>query len=114
MRTCVIRPSRLRLLCYGLLSFGMLAVCCGAAFSKPGTEAAPFRVQVRVDGDQGLRNQMRGCLTRGLGDITDVLVTDDRPDYKFRIVAIAVVTESRKNVGLSISVLITSPFTGRV
>ena len=114
MRTCVIRPSPLRLLRDGLVSVGMLALCCSEAFSQPGREAAPFRVQVRVDGDQGLRSQVTGCLTRGLGEITDVLVTDDRPDYKLRIIAMAVVTQSKKNLGLSFSVLITSPYTGRV
>jgi len=114
MRTCMSRRSRLWLLRRGLLGLGMLALCGSAVFSEPPPEAAPFRVQVKVDGDQGLRSQMTGCLTRGLREITDVLVTDERPDYKFRIVAIAVVLESRKNVGLSISVLITSPYTGRV
>jgi hypothetical protein len=113
MRTGVTRPS-LGLLRYVILNVGMLAICSSAAFSQPGPDVAPFRVQVKVDGDQGLRSQMTGCLTRGLGEITDVVVTDDRPDYKFRVIAMAVVTESRKNVGLSISVLITSPYTGRV
>ena len=113
MRTCVIRLSR-RPLRYGLLSFGVLAVCCSPAFAAPRVDAAPFRVQVRVDGDQGLRSQVTGCLTRALGEIPDVLVTDDRPDYKLRIIAMAVVTQSKKNLGLSFSVLITSPYTGRV
>jgi hypothetical protein len=114
MRTCVNRASRLRPIRQGLLVVALLALCGSAAFSEPRDEAAQFRVQVKVDGDQGLRSQMTGCLTRGLREITDVLVTDERPDYKFRIVAIAVVLESKKNVGLSISVLITSPYTGRV
>lgn len=105
---------RLRLLRHALLGLGVLGLCGSAAFSEPAPQATPFRVQVKVDGDQGLRSQITGCLTRGLREITDVLVTDDRPDYKFRIVAIAVVLESKKNVGLSISVLITSPYTGRV
>jgi hypothetical protein len=114
MRTCVSRRSRLWPLRHGLLGLGVLALCGSTAFSEPAPEAPPFRVQVKVDGDQGLRGQMTGCLTRGLREITDVVVTDERPEYKFRIVAIAVVLESRKNVGLSISVLITSPYTGRV
>jgi hypothetical protein len=114
MRTCMNRRSWIRLLRRGLVGLGMLALCGSAVFSEPAPEAAPFRVQVKVDGDQGLRSQMTGCLTRGLRDITDDLVTDEGPVYMFRIVAIAVVLESRKNVGLSISVLITSPYTGRV
>jgi hypothetical protein len=113
MRTCVIRTLVSLLRC-GILSLCVLALCCSAAFSEPGRESAPFRVQVRVDGDQGLRSQVTGCLTRSLGEINDVLVTDDRPDYKLRIIAMAVVTQSRKSVGLSISVLITSPYAGRV
>jgi hypothetical protein len=114
MRTCVIRLSRFRPLRHGLLGLGVLALCGSAAFSEPAPEAAPFRVQVKVDGDQGLRSQVTGCLTRALGEIPDVLVTDDRPDYKLRIIAMAVVTQSKKNLGLSFSVLITSPYTGRV
>jgi hypothetical protein len=113
MRTCVIRSSYWLLRC-GLLSLGVLALCDSSAFSERGPEAAPFRVQARVDGDQGLRDQVTGCLTRALGQIPDVLVTDDRPDYKLRIIAMAVVTQSKKNLGLSFSVLITSPYTGRV
>jgi hypothetical protein len=114
MRTCVSQLLWLRLLRYNLLSVGLLALCCSPAFSEPRSETAPFRVQVKVDGDQDLRSQVTGCLARGLGQITDVLVTDDRPDYRFRIIPMTVVTKSRKNVGLSISVLITSPYTGRV
>lgn len=113
MRICVIRPLVSLLRC-GILSLGVLALCCSVAFSAPGAEAAPFRVQVRVDGDQGLRSQVTGCLTRSLGAISDILVTDDRPDYKLRIIAMAVVTQSKKNLGLSFSVLITSPYTSRV
>jgi hypothetical protein len=113
MRTCVIQhsPKRLR---YRLLSVGVLALCFSAAFSQSGPKVAPFRVQVRVDGDQGLRSQVTSCLTRSLGEISDILVTDDRPDYKLRIIAMAVVTQSKKNLGLSFSVLITSPYAGRV
>ena len=113
MRTCVIRSSYWLLRC-GILSLGGLVLCGSMAFSEPGPEAAPFRVQVRVDGDRDLRDQVTGCLTRALGEITDVLVADDRPDYKLRIIAMAVVTQSKKNLGLSFSVLITSPYTGRV
>jgi hypothetical protein len=114
MRTSVIRPIRVWLFRDGLLSCALLVLCGSAAFSEPGHETAPFRVQVKVDGDPGLRTQVTRCLTRALGDITDVLVTDERPNFKFRIIAMAVVTESRKNVGLSMSVLITSPYTDRV
>ena len=113
MRTCVIGSSYWLLRC-GILSLAVLALCGSAAFSEPGHEAAPFRVQVRVDGDRDLRDQVTGCLTRALGAIPDVLVADDGPDYKLRIIAMAVVTQSKKNLGLSFSVLITSPYTGRV
>lgn len=113
MRTCVIRSS-FRLLRCGIFSLAVLALCGGTAFSEPRPEAMPFRVQVRVDGDRDLRDQVTGCLTRALGGIPDVLVADDRPDYKLRIIAMAVVTQSKKNLGLSFSVLITSPYTGRV
>jgi hypothetical protein len=113
MRTCVIRSSCWLLRC-GILSLGVLALCGNAAFPSLGPEAAPFRVQVRVDGDRDLRDQVTGCLTRALGEIPDVLVADDRPEYKLRIIAMAVVTQSKKNLGLSFSVLITSPYTARV
>src|SRR6476660_4272573 len=102
MRTSVIRPIRLWLFRNGLVSCALLVLSGSAAFSEPGPETAPFRVQVKVDGDQGLRTQVTRCLTHALGDITDVLVTDERPNFKFRIIAMAVVTESRKNVGLSL------------
>jgi hypothetical protein len=97
-----------------MLSLAVLALCGTTAFSEPRLEAVPFRVQVRVDGDQGLRSQVTACLTRRLGEISDVLVTDGPPDYRLRIIAMAVVTQSKKNVGLSFSVLITSPYAGRV
>ena len=111
MRTCVIRTSLFRC---SILSLAVLALCGDTALSEPRPEAVSFRVQVRVDGDRDLRDQVTGCLTRALGEISDVLVADERPDYKLRIIAMAVVTQSKKSLGLSFSVLITSPYAGRV
>jgi hypothetical protein len=109
MKTVWRRWSFFAFVCLGVLAFHR-----SDASSERRSEIRPYRVQVKVSGDEGLRRQVTSCLAHALSKLPDVMMAEDLPDYRLRVIAMKVVTESRKNVGLSFSVLVTAPYTNRV
>ena len=86
-----------------------LAICSGA---PPATaaqpDARPYRVDVRVTGDDGIQSSMRNMLIRELRAVRGVVVTTDRPHYRIGVIVMPVISKSGSKLGLAYSVVVTS------
>ena len=85
-----------------------LAVCSGAPATAAQPDARPYRVEVRVTGDDGIQSSMRNLLTRELRAVRGVVVTTDRPHYRIGVIVMPVISKSGSKLGLAYSVVVTS------
>ena len=67
------------------------------------------RVQVIVDTDGQLGDDIKSYLNRALRSLGDVIITDNKPDYRVKIVALEEQAGDGTKLGYALSVLITMP-----
>jgi hypothetical protein len=67
-------------------------------------------VQLKVSADEPLKGSLQKLLTTELTALPQVLLADAEPDYIISVIALKVVTQSSKDVGVTFSVLVTAPY----
>jgi hypothetical protein len=100
--------------CRILLSSILLTAWSQAGFAQNTVVAKPIRVQVKVSAETELKGVVQKSLEDELRALPGVQVTDVSPEYLISVIALKVVTRSRKDVGSTFSVLVTEPFTERI
>jgi hypothetical protein len=89
-----------------ILSFSALAACIWSSAAA----AQSVRVQLKVSADEPLKGSLQKLLTTELTALPQVLLADAEPDYIISVIALKVVTQSSKDVGVTFSVLVTAPY----
>jgi hypothetical protein len=88
-----------------ILSFSALVFLWSTAAS-----AKAVRVQLKVSADEPIKGSLQKLLTTELTALPQVLLADAEPDFVISVIALKVVTESSKDVGVTLSVLVTAPY----
>jgi len=81
------------------------------AQDKPVSVVEKFsaRVQIQVDAEESLSDAIKSHLNRGLRSLGDVVITDSKPDYTIKVVALGEHARNGTVLGYALSVLITMP-----
>jgi hypothetical protein len=90
-----------------------LAACAAstALAAAPQPAALPVRVQVKVSADEDVRAVIRKCLENELRAVPGAQLTVAAPEFAISVIALKVVNQSKRNVGTTFSVVLTSSTT---
>ena len=94
-----------------------VALACAASTALaavPQPAALPVRVQVKVSADDDVRTVVRKCLEDELRAVPGAQLTDAAPEFTISVIALKVVNQSKRNVGTTFSVVLTSSTTEQV
>jgi hypothetical protein len=91
-----------------LMLTAAVCVCSGIA------SAQTVRVQLKISADEPLRGSLQKSLGAELAALPGILPAGTAPDYTISVIALKIVTQSSKDVGVTLSVLVTERYETRI
>ncbi len=97
-----------------VLSVLLLLLACTSLAGQIVPPTGSIRVHLKVSADADLKGSVQNALEGELRATPGVQISDALPDFTISVIALKVFNRSRKDVGVTFSVLVTEPYGDRV
>jgi len=85
------------------LLFALLSSFASSTAFPQSASSIKFRVALKISGDSAIASEIEGCIKEELSLLSNVDISETKPDYTVNVIAMEIVTKERVPMGIAIT-----------